>query len=586
MVSLGKEKQQGRFQSLTADAGRFELVVRGALPACLEAANRAVRRGNREEARDHLGAAQLTQINTLLDSDPGRTDIMFILAKLFLDLEEVEKAEHWFRRILDRESQPDVHHSLSEILFRDEHRWTEAARYSRQALGADPENVVFRIHWAHSLVRTGQVQEGLREYREVMRENTDLPGGVYTTYLWYSQYLPDMTREQIDEGYGAWARRFAPLEKARTLHGNDRDPERRLRIGYISPDFRRHAVNAFFEPVLDGHDRHQVEVYGYGQVRHPDRTTARLKSKFDVYRNITDRDATSVATLIEQDKIDILIELAGHVTDCRLDVLALKPAPVQVDFGGISTTGMPQVDYRVTDAVYDPPRTCGHSVEECVYLPGGLSCFRPPSESPGVAPLPAQRQGFFTFGSLNNHLKISPLILELWMRLLQDVPSARMVFKFYAAADSDFREAFLRKFEAQGISPDRIRVLGMLPYTEHMRLLNQIDMLLDTFPYNGGITTLEGLWMGVPTLTLTGERFVSRAGLSILSRVGLETFSAGTPDEYVQKAKAFATQIQELAQIRSALRPMMLHSALCRPDRITRELETAYRQMWRSWSLT
>lgn len=252
MVSLGREQQQGRLQSLTTDGGRFELVVRDDLPPCLEAANRALCGGNRQEARDHLGAAQLTQINALLERDPGRTDIMFILAKLFLDLEEVEQAEHWFRRILARESQPDVCHALSEILFRDEHRWTEATRYSRLAWEADPENIMLRIHWAHGLVRTGHVHEGLREYREVMRAHRDLPGDVYTSYLWYNQYLSEMTGEQIKEGYCAWARRFAPPQQARTFHRNDREPERRLRIGYISPDFRRHAANAFFEPILDG----------------------------------------------------------------------------------------------------------------------------------------------------------------------------------------------------------------------------------------------------------------------------------------------------------------------------------------------
>jgi predicted O-linked N-acetylglucosamine transferase (SPINDLY family) len=342
-------------------------------------------------------------------------------------------------------------------------------------------------------------------------------------------------------------------------------------------------VTSFFEPVLDGHDRTQVEVTGYGNVACPDEITARLRTKFDRSRDIRGLTVAEAAARIEQDRIDVLVEVGGHVTGNRLDVLALQPAPVQVDFGGLSTTGLSSIQYRITDRIYDPPSPRRRYGERCMYLPGGLSCFRPYEGSPAVGPLPARTHGFVTFGSFNNLAKISPLILTQWIRILKVLPQSRLLLKLNAAKCPAIRERLVRAFTDQGIAPERILFQGWGTYAEHLQCFNRVDLLLDTYPYNGGITTLEGLWMAVPAVTLMGETFVSRAGASILSRVGLDVFVAQNPDEYVAKALAFAGQIDDLATIRAGLRERFLHSPLCDAGRMARELEAAYRRMWRNW---
>ncbi len=580
-----KSRCPGALQSLMTEDGQMQITVAGTdLPAFLLEANQAVIAGHIDQAGQCLCPENIARVERLI-REGAKTDLMFIVAKLFLDIQQPGTAEQWFQRILAIEPHAYVYGYLSRICFDDPNRWTEAADYSRLAHENQPANDALHMDWAWSLVRIGQLEEGVRQLREAKAAHPD-SSGACASYYWFSHYLPQQTRMEIKAGYQHWARCFAPASLAQTVHANAPDPERRLRIAYISPDFHRHAVAYFFEPVLDSHDRQCVELYGYGNVAQPDATTARFRSKFHQYRDIRGQDATTVAAWIEQDEIDILVELAGHVRDNRLDVLALKPAPIQVDFGGISTSGMPQIDYRITDEVYDPPETQDDYVEQCICLPGGLSCFCPPSQSPLVGPLPARQGDGFCFGSFNNNAKISPAVLSVWTQILKDIPQAHMIIKFPGGTDVRLQETYYQRFAARGVSRERIDILGQLPFAQHMDLYNRVDLLLDTYPYNGGITTLEGLWMGVPTLTWTGQTFVSRAGWSILTRLGLEGFVAHSAREYAHKASAFVRQTDELARIRCALRSMMLHSPLCDLTRVSRELERAYRRMWHCWCAT
>ena len=506
---------------------------------------------------------------------------MFILAKLLCDTGQPEQAEVWFRRIAQVDPNPRVLDQLARLCFQDERRWSDGAEYSRRAWEAMPEDEALGMHWAWSLVRTGRIEEGVQVLGWVVALNPESSEAL-ATHLWFLHYL-DHSRRQIADGYREWARRFAPSAWARQDHSNDPDPDRRLRIGYLSPDFRRHAAAYAIEVTLDGHDRRQVEVFGYGNVAKPDRMTEHLTAKLDRYRDIHGQSAQVVADQIRQDGIDILVEIGGHVTDSRMDVLALKPAPLQGDLGGISTTGMSQIDFRLTDAVLDPPEELGSYVEQLLYLPGGQLCFRPPSESPPVEPLPARHNGYLTFGSVNSNPKINPGCITLWSRVLRQIPTSRMVLKFRGGADVGIQAYYRRQFESHGVAGERIEIVGHLPFQEYLGLFHRLDLLLDTHPYNGCITTLEGLWMGVPILTLTGQTFVSRMGLSILKRLGLEVFAASSTDGYVAKVHALTAQIDALAQIRQSLRAMMLASPLCDPGRMGRELEQAYRSLWRTW---
>jgi predicted O-linked N-acetylglucosamine transferase (SPINDLY family) len=473
-------------------------------------------------------------------------------------------------------------HDLAEVCAADPSRLSEAVAYSRKAHELAPTDAWLCAYHGRDLAFAGQVEEGI-----ALMEKAALLGPdnacLQLNPLWFRHYVPGTDRQAFWRAYHAWGQRFAPRVLHRPVHANPPDPDRRIRVGYISPDLRAHSVASTFEPILDGHDRGQVEVFGYGSISQPDAVTERLKARFDRYRDILGQTSEAVAEQIHADQVDILVALAGHCTGNRIDVFVYEPAPVQVDLGSISTTGMPQVGYRITDAVLDPPETQPWYVEQLVHLPGGFVSYRPPPESPWVEPLPAQAHGFVTFGSFNNHVKINWTALELWSKILSRVPRSRIVLKFPAGADHELGEHYGRCFERHGVARDRISVVGVAPHFEHLRMLGQVDLALDTVPFNGCVTTLEGLWMGVPIVTLKGQTYVAQVGTDILTRLGLDFFVAHTPEEYVDKACAAASQWEALASLRRGLRGMMLASPLCDANRFTRELEQAYRQMWRRW---
>jgi len=328
-----------------------------------------------------------------------------------------------------------------------------------------------------------------------------------------------------------------------------------------------------------------VEVYGYGSVASPDEVTEKLKSKCDCYRNVYGTDDKALANLIEQDQIDILVEIGGHVGNNRLAAMAYKPAPIQIDYGGINTSGMEQMDYRLADELYAPPYFQGFSVEELVYLPGGLFCYKPPDFAPPVTTLPAERKGHVTFGSFNGSLKISRHVVSLWAQILKANENSRFLMKVGAGHDQHLSGYYCELFEQLGIERERVEIHNWRPSpVEHLQLYGEVDIALDTHPINGAMTTLEGLWMGVPIISLVGKHnSLARMGLSILSRMGMEFFAASTCDEYVAKATALAQDLPSLAKLRASMRQRMACSTLLDARAFSRDLENAYRKMWRRW---
>lgn len=484
--------------------------------------------------------------------------------------------------VLGRKHSARDYHELACACARDKTRLSEAVQYSRLAVQAEPDNAVYYAFLGRDLAQVGRTHEGvdmLSRAAQMAPENPE----VRTSYLWYLSYLPDQTPESIFHAYRQWAADFMPAPRARTEHERVLESERRLRIAYISPDFRRHSVAYYFEPILDGHDRNEVEIFGYGNIANEDDTTRQLKAKFDRYQSIWGLSPEQVASQIARDEIDILIALAGHCTGNSLPAMAYQPAPIQVDLGGITTTGMQQIDYRVSDSVVDPIDRQHCFSEQLVHLPGGWSIFRPPQESPLVGPLPAQANGYITFGSFNNNTKVNEHAIALWSRILLACPRSKFLFKCFAAGDAGVCRLYLDLFAQHGIAPERIQFCGERPYDRHLGILGSVDIALDTFPFNGAMTSLEGLWMGVPVVTLIGQTCVARQGYDFLLRLGLDIFAAHHPDEYVAKAVSFAGQWDELACIRGSLRQLMLNSPLCQPGRMARELEFAYRKMWRDW---
>jgi len=552
------------------------------LPAFLISAKTAIEAGDVEQAAELLSDRAIEQVSRMLRQESSRTDIMFMLGLMFDRIGQLAKAELWYRKIVEQEPNALAFHRLASICKRS-HRLLEAIGNQRESVRMDPDNARFLSCLGVDLIEAGQTQEGLDVLWQAVEKEPQSPD-IHSRFLFHLHYLPDLYPDMLLAEHRRWGRLHAPANRAKRCHDNIPDPNRRLRIGYISADFRRHSAAYNFAAFLSKRDSEEVEVYGYGNVSRPDEMTDRLRLQFDHYRDIRGMEDREVARLVEQDGIDIFVEIGGHTRDNRLGVLAYKPAPVQVSYGGLNTSGLEQIDYRLTDSLLDPPEHDEFYVEESVYLPGGLFCYSPPDFAPPIAALPAQSNGFITFGSFNNSMKMNPYVISLWAQVLKASKNSRLLLKYPGGDDKGVSDCYLGEFVKSDIARDRVDICGWKSPLEHMELYNRIDIALDTYPFNGCITTLEGLWMGVPPISLTGKgSLLSRVALSILSRIGLESFAAHTPAAFVAKATAFGASVEALAKIRASMRTRMTASTLCNADRFARELEDVYRRIWRRW---
>ncbi len=584
LTSQSAGQKNGLAQAFPSKEGLIELKVsRDAMPEFLIKANEAVNAGCIEEAKVLLSASAVEAVRQMAEKNPSQAETMYlVLAMVFQKTAQLKKAEKWYKKILERGPNGLVLNELAGI-YRQTGNLSKMMQYRKRAVEIDPDNLVIGSGFAADIIAMGQLEEGIDLLRKLLEKNPT-NSSLHSKILWYMHYLPDQDPQLFFEEHKRWGQMHTPISLAKTSHNNVAEPDRKLRVGYISPDFREHSVAYNFEPFLSGRNREAVEVYGYGSVSHPDRMTERLKQQFDHYRNIRSMSDEEAAHLIEEDRIDILVEIGSHVNDHRLGVLGYKPAPVQVDFGGINTTGMEQIDYRLTDGFLHRPELQQFYTEELIYLPDGFMCYTPPHASPAVASLPAKQNGYITFGSFNGSLKINESLIRLWADILRANDNSRFLMKFGVGGDSKIVERYLAQFEQLGVSRERIQICGWKSALEHLQLYNQIDIALDTYPYNGCITTLEGLWMGVPTVSLVGrDNYVSRVGLSILSRLDLEFFAALTPEEYVAKSVALAQNPDALAKIRASMRQRMVSSTLCDAKGYATNVEAAYRQMWRRW---
>jgi predicted O-linked N-acetylglucosamine transferase (SPINDLY family) len=381
-----------------------------------------------------------------------------------------------------------------------------------------------------------------------------------------------------------WAQRHErPLADAAPPHANVRDPARRLRIGYVSPYFRKHAVTFFLEPVIEHHDRNRFEIILYADVAQPDEYSARLRAHGAAWRSTVGASDAGVAAMIRADAVDILVDLSGHTPGNRLLAFARKSAPVQVTWNGYpNTTGMTGMDYRITDAACDPPGATAHlHSEKLVRLPGVYMAWRPPEDAPDVGPPPALAAGHVTFGSFNSCYKITPRLIAVWSRILERVPHSRLMLLTIGAGAAERRIRSL--FARHGIGAPRMDIRPRVTHENFLAIHNEVDIALDAFPYHGTTTTCFSLWMGLPVVTLAGATHVSRVGASLLNHAGLRELVASTDDEYVDFAAKLAHDLPRLAALRAKLRGMLLDSPLTDGAGYARNLERAYREMWAAY---
>lgn len=456
----------------------------------------------------------------------------------------------------------------------------------RRALQLQPDSAAAHNNLGVALADAGLLHEAIASYRRALQIRQDF-AAAHSNLLYHMHGDPGSDAKAMFSEHCRWAEIHArPLERHVGAHANDRNPERRLRIGYVSPDFRNHSVAFFLEGLLAAHDRSRFDVFCYANLGREDEFTERFRKYARAWRSLARLTDAEAADLIRNDGIDILVDLAGHTAGNRLLVFARKPAPVQVTFlGYCDTTGIDTMDYRLTDNYADPAGTTEHfHTERLVRLPETAWCFRPFEPSPSVAPSPVLSSGRVTFGCFNVRRKITGEALAVWSRLLTEVPGSRLLLKGLGYSESSVQEHIRATLLSAGIASERVELSGRVPtLAEHLAAYGRVDIALDTFPYNGTTTTCEALWMGVPVVTLSGSTHASRVGVSLLSNAGLAELIAANVDDYIRIAAQIASDIGRLTVLRSGLRERMKASPLLDAQRFARAVEQACRQMWRAW---
>ncbi|MBL8826038.1 MAG: tetratricopeptide repeat protein [Planctomycetaceae bacterium] len=511
---------------------------------------------------------------------------------------------------------PEAHSNLGNVLL-TQARYHEAVACYRESLKHNNQNALAYNNLSAALAPLGHLHEAAQCGELAVKLQPEYPdawnnlGNVYKDMGWFDQsyvatrealrqqpqfisahsnllmalnYDPRISQEQIAAEHWLWFERQGKDLPRPTSYRNRPDPDRPLRIGYISPDFRQHPVTDFLIPILEHHDRQQFPTFLYSNSGAPDATTERVRAACDSWNLVHGRTDAEVAQLVQEHEIDILVDLAGHTAHNRLPTFARKPAPVQVTYLGYpATTGVPTIDYLFTDAVVDRPEDEAFYIEKLWRLEGGFSCWAGPRNLPDVNELPALKNGYITFGSLHAITKLNPGVLALWAQLLRGMPTARLILA-RTTLRGPAQEQILGELGKHGIDASRIEIRNTWKTAVgHWENYADIDISLDVFPWCGHTTACESLWLGVPIVTLMGNRHAGRMVASVLTYAGLSDWIGATPDDYVRIATEKASQVDQLAELRRNLRPKLLASPVGDGRRITDQVESAYRQMWREW---
>ena len=520
---------------------------------------------------------------TALQLKPEFPEAGVMLANVYDAQGNLASAAAILERVLaQRPDYAGAWHNYADVL-RQQERLVEAEKALRRTIRLDP-NSQSALRMLGSILRG---QSRLAEALDILGAARKLAPDRFdyeSMELHSLTFLEQLSEEALfakHKAFGArlekaFPPRFAPFR-------NDRDPERRLRIGYMSSDFSLHPVALFSVPVFERHDRSAFEIYCYSTSSNTDKITDQLRALADVWREAASMPDPELADLISRDGIDILVDLTGHAGVIRLGVFAEQPAPVQVTWlGYLNTTGLTRIQYRLCDACTDPPGATEHLyTETLVRLSHSQWCYRPfLTVDHAIAP-PFKRNGYITFGSFNHMAKLSVTTRKLWSDILTLLPDSRLVVM--GVPEGQARDRLLQDFREAGIAVSRITIVPYVLLDEYFRWFNAVDMALDTTPYSGGTTTCDTLWMGVPVITVPGPRSVSRSTASILTTVGLHDWIASTLEDYVRLALHFAREGALITEMRKSLRQRMRESPIMDETRFVHDIEGAYRRMWRTW---
>ncbi|MDR3405572.1 MAG: tetratricopeptide repeat protein [Chthoniobacter sp.] len=480
-----------------------------------------------------------------------------------------------------RPGYPECCNNLGHVL-REQGRLDEAAALFRRAIDLQPDYAEASSNLGNTLKDQGNMEGAMEAYRRAVRDKPEHPG-IHSNLIYASLFLPTCDPVAMAAEEQSWNHKFGnPPQRLLAPDGHDGNPERRLRIGYLTPDFRDHVVGQNVMPLIREHDQRQFEIFCYSDVVKPDEMTVQFRRHPSHWRDVADVADETLAGIIREDRIDILVDLTQHMAGNRLPVFARRPAPVQVSFAGYpAATGVEAIGYRISDRYLEDGKSETENGKcERLMLVDSFWCYDPCGTEVAISALPARDSGHVTFGSLNNFCKVNETMLQLWARVLEAVKDSRLILLSHAGSH---RQRTVDVLAREGIGAQRIEFVEPRPRREYLKLYQRLDIVLDPFPYNGHTTSLDALWMGVPVVSLTGQRAVSRAGLSQLTNLGLPELVAHSEDAYVAIAARLAGDLPRLAELRGTLRPRMEASVLMDAPRFARQIEDAYRAMWRQW---
>jgi protein O-GlcNAc transferase len=568
-------KAQSRLEEAKAALQQALAIKPRYAEAMYNLANVDLAQGQLENAVDHYRRA--------LDIKPDYADAYNNLGTALKEQGHSALAIENFRQAIAVNPQHAGAYNNLAVLFRDQGRTSAAEEMARRALQIRPDFADAYNALGNICSAQGKPDAAVEMFEKALELAPDHVSA-HSNLVMMMQYLPRYSADDLLAAARDWNARHARSVPRLTPPANAPEPQRRLRIGYVSADFHHHPVGFFIEAVLSRHDKKRYEIFCYYNGGNPDTLTARLQKSADHWRAIKGQSDRDVAERVRRDGIDILVDLSGHTQGHRLLVFPRRPAPVQLTWMGyFATTGVDGMDYIIADRFVIPPAEEHFYTERVERLPHGYLCFTPPELPIAVGPLPAHTQGAITFGCFNNPAKITPDVIACWSRLLHALPAARLHLKYKFFAENEAVHYFRNAFAAHGIDTQRIRFAGQSPRTEYLDSYNGIDIALDPFPFNGCTTSVEALWMGVPVITLSGDRFAGHMGETIMKNLDLYECVADSRDDYLEKAVALAADLPRLADLRSRLRERLLNSPLCDGPSFTRDLETLYRKLWVNW---
>ncbi|MDR3482814.1 MAG: tetratricopeptide repeat protein [Burkholderiaceae bacterium] len=569
------------------ELGRFVQAEEAARNAIDIYPNEAALYANLAIVQLHGGKARLAShsFRKALECDPCCAEAQMGMATLLGDAHRLGDMIEYIEREILLKGESAQRLATLAVAQHAKGDWAATEATCKKVLDMQPGNISALITLAGCMSARADHLGAIRAQEKALEQNPQMPG-IYSNLAFESTYLPHLSAAEVYKFHSDWAERF---EKAGNFnpfpHDQSRQPDRPLRIGYVSGDFNAHPVGFLVRDVIRHHNRKQFSIYCYSMVRQSDDPVAAfIRDKADAWVEALFMSDDELAKQIHDDRIDILVDLSGHTAFSRLPVFARMPAPIQVSWlGYFHSTGLESIDYFITDPFTTPIDHEQLFSETPVWLPHSRFCYSPPDFDVELTAPPVQTQGRITFGSFNRAEKMVEPVIAAWAEILKAVPGSRLLLKAGGLDDPSIGDEVRARYAAHGIEPARLELRGRTSHFDMFSQYAEIDIALDPFPFNGGMTTLETLWMGIPVIALAGKSVVARQSLSALSNLGLTDLVFDDVDSYVKGAIALAADTARLVSLRQTLRARMLASPLCQPMRFSRDLEALYRRMWQAW---